>query len=105
MSKSEVSRWCAVLNEQAQIFRTRPLDAIYPYIWLDARYEHVREGGRVVSMAVIVAYGVRADGIREVLGIDVGPSEDVVVWRTFLQSLVARGVRGVKLLTSDAIRV
>ena len=102
LSKSEVSRWCAVLDEQAQIFRTRPLDAIYPYIWLDARYEHVREGGRVVSMAVIVAYGVRADGIREVLGIDVGPSEDVVVWRTFLQSLVARGVRGVKLVTSDA---
>ncbi len=62
----------------------------------------VREGGRVVSMAVIVAYGVRADGIREVLGIDVGPSEDVIIWRTFLQGLVARGVRGVKLVTSDA---
>lgn len=102
LSKSEVSRWCAVLDEQAQIFRTRPLDEIYPYVWLDARYEHVREGGRVVSMAVIVAYGVRADGIREVLGIDVGPSEDVAVWRAFLQSLVARGVRGVKLVTSDA---
>ena len=102
LSKSEVSRLCSVLDEQAEIFRTRPLDAVYPYIWLDARYEHVREGGRVVSMAVIVAYGVRADGIREVLGIDVGPSEDVTVWRTFLQGLVARGVRGVKLVTSDA---
>jgi putative transposase len=102
LSKSEVSRLCSVLDEQAEIFRTRPLDAVYPYIWLDARYEHVREGGRVVSMAVIVAYGVRADGIREVLGIDVGPSEDVAVWRTFLQGLVARGVRGVKLVTSDA---
>src|SRR5919199_650910 len=102
LSKSEVSRLCAVLDEQAHIFRTRALDANYPYIWLDARYEHVREGGRVVSMAVIVAYGVRADGIREVLGIDVGPSEDVSVWRTFLQGLVARGVRGVKLVTSDA---
>jgi transposase-like protein len=102
LSKSEVSRLCAVLDEQAHIFRTRPLDAVYPYVWLDARYEHVREGGRVVSMAVIVAYGVRADGIREVLGIDVGPSEDVVVWRTFLQGLVARGARGVKLVTSDA---
>ena len=56
----------------------------------------------MVSMAVIVAYGVRADGIREVLGIEVGPSEDVAVWRTFLQGLVARGVRGVKLVTSDA---
>src|ERR687888_408607 len=102
LSKSEVSRLCSVLDEQAEIFRTRPLDAVYPYIWLDARYEHVREGGRVVSMAVIVAYGVRADGIREVLGVDVGPSEDVAVWRTFLQGLVARGVRGVKLVTSDA---
>jgi transposase-like protein len=102
LSKSEVSRLCSVLDEQAEIFRTRPLDAVYPYIWLDARYEHVREGGRVVSMAVIVAYGVRADGIREVLGVDVGPSEDVAVWRMFLQGLVARGVRGVKLVTSDA---
>ena len=102
LSKSEVSRLCSVLDEQAEIFRTRPLDAVYPYIWLDARYEHVREGGRVVSMAVIVAYGVRADGIREVLGIDVGPSEDVAVWRAFLQGLVARGVRGVELVTSDA---
>ena len=102
LSKSEVSRLCSVLDEQAEIFRTRPLDAVYPYLWLDARYEHVREGGRVVSMAVIVAYGVRADGIREVLGIDVGPSEDVAVWRSFLQGLVARGVRGVKLVTSDA---
>jgi putative transposase len=104
LSKSEVSRLCSVLDEQAEIFRTRPLDAVYPYIWLDARYEHVREGGRVVSMAVavIVAYGVRADGIREVLGVDVGPSEDVAVWRTFLQDLVARGARGVRLVTSDA---
>jgi len=102
LSKSEVSRLCSVLDEQAEIFRTRPLDAVYPYIWLDARYEHVREGGRVVSMAVIVAYGVRADGIREVLGVDVGPSEEVAVWRTFLQGLIARGVRGVKLVTSDA---
>jgi transposase-like protein len=102
LSKSEVSRLCAVLDEQAEIFRTRPLDAVYPYLWLDARYEHVREGGRVVSMAVVVAYGVRADGIREVLGVDVGPSEDVAVWRAFLQGLVARGVRGVKLVTSDA---
>jgi putative transposase len=59
LSKSEVSRLCAGLDEQARIFRTRPLDAVYPYLWVDARYEHVREDGRVVSMAVIVAYGVR----------------------------------------------
>jgi hypothetical protein len=61
LSKSEVSRLCTVLDDQARIFRTRPLDAVYPYIWVDARYEHVREAGRVVSMAVVVAYGVRAD--------------------------------------------
>jgi transposase-like protein len=102
ISKSEVSRLCAGLDEQARIFRTRRLDAEYPYLWLDARYEKVREDGRVLSMAVVVAYGVRADGVREVLGIDVGPSEDVALWRAFLQDLVARGVRGVKLVTSDA---
>jgi putative transposase len=102
ISKSEVSRWCAALDEQAEVFRTRRLDAEYPYVWLDARYEKVREDGRVVSMAVIVAYGVRADGVREVLGIDVGLSEDVALWRAFLQDLVARGLRGVKLVTSDA---
>jgi transposase-like protein len=102
ISKSEVSRLCAGLDEQARIFRTRRLDAEYPYLWLDARYEQVREDGRVLSMAVIVAYGVRADGVREVLGIDVGLSEDVALWRAFLQDLVARGVRGVKLVTSDA---
>jgi transposase-like protein len=102
ISKSEVSRLCAGLDEQAHIFRTRRLDAEYPYLWLDARYEKVREDGRVLSMAVVVAYGVRADGVREVLGIDVGLSEDVALWRAFLQDLVARGVRGVKLVTSDA---
>ena len=102
ISNSEVSRLCAGLDEQARIFRTRRLDAEYPYLWLDARYEKVREDGRVLSMAVIVAYGVRADGVREVLGIEVGLSEDVVLWRAFLQDLVARGVRGVKLVTSDA---
>jgi transposase-like protein len=102
ISKSEVSRLCAGLDEQARIFRTRRLDAEYPYLWLDARYEKVREDGRVLSMAVIVAYGVRADGVREVLGLDVGLSEDVALWRAFLQDLVARGVRGVKLVTSDA---
>ena len=102
ISKSEVSRLCAGLDEQAHIFRTRRLDAEDPYLWLDARYEKVREDGRVLSMAVVVAYGVRADGVREVLGIDVGLSEDVALWRAFLQDLVARGVRGVKLVTSDA---
>src|SRR5215210_3360728 len=102
LSKSEVSRLAASLDEQVAAFRARRLDAEYPYLWLDARYEHVREGGRGVSMAVIVAYGVRADGVREVLGLDIGLSEDVELWRAFLQDLVARGVRGVRLVTSDA---
>ena len=102
LSKSEVSRLAASLDDQVAAFRTRRLDAEYPYLWLDARYEHVREGGRVVSMAVIVAYGVRADGVREVLGLDIGLSEDVALWRAFLQGLVARGVRGVQLVVSDA---
>jgi putative transposase len=102
LSKSEVSRLAGALDEQVEAFRTRRLDAEYPYLWLDARYEHVREGGRVVSLAVIVAYGVRADGVREVLGLDVGLSEDVALWRAFLQGLVARGVRGVRLVISDA---
>jgi transposase-like protein len=78
------------------------LEAEYPYLWLDARYEHVREAGRVQSMAVVVAYGVRADGVRDVLGVDVGASEDAPLWRAFLQDLVGRGVHGVKLVISDA---
>jgi transposase-like protein len=102
LSKSEVSRLCGALDEQAEAFRARRLDAEYPYLWLDARYEHVREDGRVVSEAVVVAYGVRADGVREVLGLDIGLSEDVALWRAFLQGLVARGLRGVQLVTSDA---
>ena len=102
MSKSEVSRLAASLDEQVEAFRTRRLDAAYPYLWVDARYEHVREGGRVVSMAVVVAYGVRADGVREVLGLDVGLSEEAVLWRSFFQGLVARGLHGVQLVISDA---
>jgi transposase-like protein len=102
ISKSEVSRLAAALDDQVDAFRTRRLDAAYPYLWVDARYEHVREGGRVISMAVVVGYGVRADGVREVLGLDVGLSEDVEFWRGFFQSLVARGLRGVQLVISDA---
>jgi transposase-like protein len=102
ISKSEVSRLAASLDAQVEAFRTRRLDACYPYLWVDARYEHVREGGRVVSMAVIVAYGVRADGVREVLGMDVGLSEDVALWRAFFQDLVGRGLQGVQLVISDA---
>lgn len=102
LSKSEVSRLCASLDEQVTAFRERRLDAVYPYLWLDARYEHVREDRRVQSMAVVVAYGVRADGVRDVLGVSVDRGEDVACWRAFLQDLVARGVRGVQLVISDA---
>jgi transposase-like protein len=102
LSKSEVSRMAASLDAQVEAFRTRRLDAEYPYVWIDARYEHVREDHRVQSLAVVIAYGVRADGVREVLGLDIGLSEDVAVWRAFLQGLVARGVRGVRLVISDA---
>ncbi len=102
ISESEVSRMAGSLDRQAEAFRTRRLAAEYPYIWVDARYEHVREDHRVQSMAVVIAYGVRADGVREVLGLDIGLSAEVAVWREFLQGLVARGVRGVKLVISDA---
>jgi transposase-like protein len=102
ISKSEVSRLCASLDAQVEAFRQRRLDAEYPYVWLDARSEHVREDGRVQSMAVVIAYGVRADGVREVLGMDVTSGEHAVFWRAFLQTLVARGVRGVRLVVSDA---
>jgi putative transposase len=102
ISKSEVSRMAASLDGQVAAFRSRRLDAEYPYLWVDARYEHVREDHRVQSMAVVIAYGVRADGVREVLGVDIGLSEDVALWREFLQGLIARGVRGVKLVVSDA---
>jgi putative transposase len=102
LSKSEVSRLCASLDAQVEAFCTRRLDAEYPYLWLDARYEHVREAGRVQAMAILIAYGVRADGVREVLGLEVVLSEDVALWRAFLQGLVARGARGVKLVISDA---
>lgn len=102
LSKSEVSRMANSLSEQGRLFRERRLDAVYPYLWLDARYEHVRDDGHVRSLAVVVAYGVRADGVREVLGVDVGASEHVALWRAFLQSLVGRGVSGVQLVISDA---
>lgn len=102
MSKSEVSRLCASLDAQVEAFRTRRLDGEYPYVFLDARYEHVREDERVQSMAVVIAYGIRADGVREVLAVGVFSAESLEYWREFLQGLVARGVRGVRLVTSDA---
>lgn len=103
ISKSEVSRICADLDEDVAAFRDRPLDAdTYPYVFLDATYCKARVGRRVVSQAVVVAVGVAGDGRREVLGFDVGDTESQPFWTTFLRSLKARGLDGVKLVISDA---
>jgi transposase-like protein len=102
ISKSQVSRVCQALDGEVERFRTRPLDGPYPVCWLDATFLKVRQEHRVVSMAVVIAVGVNRDGQREVLGVDVGPSEDGAFWLVFLRGLVARGLRGVKLVTSDS---
>jgi putative transposase len=102
VSKSQVSRVCQELDGEVERFRTRKLAGAYPYVCLDATFLKVRQGGRVVSQAVVVAIGVRETGEREVLGLDVGPSEDGAFWLQFLRSLVARGLAGVQLVTSDS---
>ncbi len=103
ISKSQVSRICSALDEQVQAFRERPLDeGPYPYVWLDALTQRVREGGRVVNVAVVVATAVNAQGKREILGLDTGASEDGAFWLSFLRSLSARGLGGVQLVVSDA---
>lgn len=102
MSRSTVSRLCSGLDEQVSLFRERPLEGAYPYLWLDAKVEKVREGGSVRSKALVVAYGVHESGRREVVGIDVGEAETEAFWREFLRSLVARGLAGVRLAVSDA---
>jgi putative transposase len=102
ISKSQVSRLCEALDEEVERFRQRRLEGAYPYLWLDATFVKVREGGRVVSMAIVLAIGVRSSGEREVLGLDVGPTEDGAFWHGFLRGLVARGLAGVRLVTSDA---
>jgi len=102
ISKSEVSRLCAELDEHVEAFRNRPLEGRYPYLWLDAKYVKVRENGRVISMALVLATAVNEKGEREVLGFDVGHSEDGAFWTAFLRQLVSRGLQGVLLVTSDA---
>jgi putative transposase len=103
ISKSEVSRICGELDEWLQAFRDRPLDHVeFPYVFLDATYVKARAGGRIVSKAVIVATGVSRCGDREVLGVEVGDSEDGAFWIAFLRGLRARGLAGVKLVISDA---
>jgi putative transposase len=102
ISRSEVSRVCALLDEQVETFRQRPLEGDYPYLWLDGKAEKVRDGGRVVNKCVVIAYGVHETGRREILGVDVGEAETEAFWREFLKSLIARGLRGVQLVVSDA---
>jgi len=102
ISKSQVSRLCGEIDERVNAFLDRPIEGDWPYIWIDATYVKVRQAGRIVSVAVIIAVGVNTDGIREVLGVAVGPSEAEPFWTDFLRSLTRRGLRGVKLVISDA---
>jgi transposase-like protein len=101
VSKSQVSRLCAEIDERVQAFLCRPLEGAWPYLWLDATYIKVRDSGRIVSRAVIVAVAVNGDGRREVLGVATGPSEAETFWTDFLRSLADRGLRGVKLVVAD----
>jgi transposase-like protein len=102
ISKSQVSRLCAEIDERVRTFLDRPIEGEWMYLWLDATYVKVRRDGHIVSVAVIVAVGVNTDGRREVLGMKVGDSEAEPFWAEFLRSLRRRGLRGVKLVTSDA---
>jgi hypothetical protein len=102
LSKSQVSRLCAELDTEVERFRTRKLDGAYPYVWLDGTFVKVRDNGRVVSQAIVIAIAVTATGEREVLGLDVGPTESGAFWLAFLRSLVSRGLSGVRLVISDA---
>lgn len=104
ISKSEVSRICQGLDDEVRIWRNNPLIIRYPYLWLDATYVKIREDSRVVSQAVIVAYGVTENGEREIIGLEAGPGEDGAFWTEFLRSLVSRGLAGVMLVISDAHR-
>jgi putative transposase len=102
VSKSEVSRICAGLGDQVDAFRNRSLEGRYPYLWLDAKVEKVRDGGRVVRKALVLAYGVHESGYCDVIALDVGEAETEAFWRAFLRSLVARGLTAVQLVLSDA---
>ena len=102
ISKSQVSRLCEEIDGKVKAFLDRPIEGDWPYLWLDATYVKVRQNSRVVSVAVIVAVGVNSDGRREVLGMDIGASEAEAFWTAFLRKLRQRGLRGVKLVVSDA---
>ena len=102
VSKSQVSRLCEEIDERVHAFLDRPLEGDWPYLWLDATYVKVREAGRIVSVAAIIAVGVNDDGRRKPPGLVVGSSESVTFWTGFLRELTRRGLRGVKLVISDA---
>ena len=102
ISKSQVSRLCEEIDDRVKTFLERPIEGSWPYLWIDATYVKVREAGRIISVAVIIAVAVNTDGRREVLGLAVGPSEAEPFWSKFLRTLTARGLRGVKLVVSDA---
>ena len=102
ISKSQVSRLCEEIDETVKSFLDRPIECEWPYLWIDATYLRVRRGGRIVSVAVIIAVGVNTDGRREVLGMEIGTSEAEAIWTEFLRKLTRRGLRGVKLVVSDA---
>ena len=101
LSKDQVSRLCRGLDEQVQVFRERPLEGRYPYLWLDGKIEKVRERGGVRQKCVVIAYAVHESGRREVIGLDVGEAETEAFWREFLRSLRSRGLTGVRLCVSD----
>jgi putative transposase len=102
ISKSQVSRLCGEIDGKIATFLDRPLEGDWPYVWLDATYVKVRQDGRIVSVAVIIAVGANTAGRREVLGMTIGPSEAETFWTDFLRKLARRGLRGVKLVVSDA---
>ena len=102
VSKSQVSRLCEEIDERVQTFLQRPLEGDWPYLWIDATYVKTRQAGRVVSVAVIIAVAVNTDGVREILGVATDASEAEPFWTEFLRSLTRRGLRGVKLVISDA---
>ena len=102
ISKSTVSKLCKDIDERVNAFLERPLEGDWPYLWLDATYLKVRDGGRIVSVAAIIAVAVDTDGRREIIGLGLGPSEAEAFWSTFLKGLVRRGLKGVRLVISDA---
>jgi transposase-like protein len=102
INKSQVSKLCKDIDERVNAFLDRPLEGEWPYLWLDATYLRQREGGRIVSVAAIIAVAVDTGGRREIVGLHIGPSEAETFWATFLKGLLRRGLRGVKLVVSDA---